>query len=53
MHEARIGRITTEGAITEYTAGLSKNAGPTCIIAGPDGNMWFRSGNNQVGRVNL
>ena len=38
---SKIGRITTDGVITEYSAGISLNA-TACLIAwGPDGNMWF------------
>jgi virginiamycin B lyase len=36
-----IGRITTEGSITEFTEGLSDGAAPTGITKGPDGAMWF------------
>jgi hypothetical protein len=46
----RIGRITTEGDITEYASGLLLISNPWLIAAGPDGNMWF-TGNNLPGRV--
>ena len=46
----RIGRITTEGHITEYSSGLVAITNPWFIAAGPDGNMWF-TGNNAPGRV--
>ncbi len=36
-----IGRIATDGTITEFTSGLPSGATPDSIIAGPDGNMWF------------
>lgn len=40
-----IGRITTNGAVTEFrpgtTPGLRPNAAPAGIAAGPDGNLWF------------
>jgi streptogramin lyase len=36
-----IGRITTAGAITLYTAGLTPNSQPSAITKGPDGNIWF------------
>ena len=44
----RIGRITTEGDITEYSNGLLLISNPWFISAGPDGNMWF-TGNNLPG----
>src|ERR1700730_6153131 len=34
----KIGRITTDGAITEFTVGGSDMGG---IAVGPDGNIWF------------
>jgi streptogramin lyase len=37
----KIGKITTEGTITEYPAGAG--IAPNSLIAGPDGNMWFTS----------
>ena len=46
----RIGRITTEGDITEYSNGLLLITNPWFISAGPDGNMWF-TGNNLPGLV--
>jgi streptogramin lyase len=40
-----IGRITTSGTITEYTAGLTSGFSllmtPKGITEGPDGNLWF------------
>jgi virginiamycin B lyase len=48
-----IGRITIHGAITEYS-GVSPGSEPACIVAGPDGNMWFTEyRGNRMGRVNL
>ncbi len=46
----RIGRITTAGVITEFSAGLSFR--PGSIALGPDGNMWFteRAG-AKVGKI--
>ena len=45
-----IGRITTGGAVTNYTGtGIS---GPSGIAAGPDGALWFTNGaNNSIGRI--
>jgi len=39
-----IGRITTDGVITRFTAGLNPGAQPFSIAMGPDGNMWFTDG---------
>ncbi len=48
-----IGRITTEGAVTLFTIGLTPNAKPTGIAAGPDGNLWFTEAANpgRIGRI--
>ncbi|HYG96363.1 MAG TPA: hypothetical protein VD741_04570 [Solirubrobacterales bacterium] len=42
---AAIGRISSDGTITRYTAGLG-GARPWTIMAGPDGNLWFTAGRN-------
>ena len=36
-----IGRIASDGTITEFTNGLPPGAQPYSIVAGPDGRMWF------------
>ncbi|MGA7356408.1 MAG: hypothetical protein WA431_10235 [Candidatus Cybelea sp.] len=36
-----IGRVETDGTITEFSSGLPYGASPYSIVAGPDGNMWF------------
>ena len=52
----RIGRITTDGAITEFLV-PTPNSRPTVVAAGPDGNLWFTergtvaSPGNKVGRI--
>jgi streptogramin lyase len=48
-----IGRITTSGAITSFTSGLTQNSQPEDIATGPDGNLWFTEGANpgRVGRI--
>ena len=48
----RIGRITTGGVVTEFSAGLSDESSPEGIAMGPDGNLWFgdQSG-NRIGRI--
>ena len=43
---AKIGRITTAGAITEFT-GLGNN--PQGITAGPDRALWFTEAGNSTG----
>jgi streptogramin lyase len=49
----RIGRITTAGVITEFTAGISPAAKPADIVAGPDGNLWFTeiATASKIGRI--
>ncbi len=45
-----IGRITTAGVITTYTA--PSISSPAEITAGPDGNLWFTNyGNNSIGSI--
>ena len=49
-----IGRITTSGAVQEFTQGLTSAATPFDITQGPDGNMWFTatgSPPNAIGMV--
>jgi streptogramin lyase len=36
-----IGRITPNGRVTRFRAGLSRRTEPLEIVAGPDGNLWF------------
>lgn len=36
-----IGRITPNGRVTRFRAGLSRRTEPSQIVAGPDGNLWF------------
>jgi virginiamycin B lyase len=40
FNASKIGRITTEGAITEFDL-PRPNSGPGDITAGADGNLWF------------
>jgi hypothetical protein len=37
----RIGRITQDGRITEFSNGIPHRASLGGIVAGPDGNLWF------------
>lgn len=51
---AKIGRITTSGKVTEYSKDLTSGSYPTAIAPGPDGNMWFvEAYGNKTGRVKL
>ncbi len=46
-----IGRITTDGVITNFPIGTGFNR-PTDIAVGPDGNLWFTNeGNGSIGRI--
>jgi len=48
----RIARVTVGGVVTEFSSGLSPNAGPELINPGPDGNLWFTELNyNTIGRI--
>jgi streptogramin lyase len=47
----KIGRITTSGAVTEFTIPTA-NSGAEGIAAGPDGALWFTENKaNQIGRI--
>ncbi len=40
------------GVVTKYSAGISANAYPDGITAGPDGNLWFSEGGlDRIGRI--
>jgi streptogramin lyase len=46
----RIGKVTTDGAFSEYT--LSAGTAPQAIVAGPDGALWFTEESaNKIGRM--
>lgn len=49
-----VGQITTDGAITRFTAGLNSGSQPFSIAMGPDGNMWFTDGGTTpaIGTIN-
>jgi streptogramin lyase len=36
-----LGRMTSSGALTEFTAGLTAGADPADVATGPDGALWF------------
>lgn len=44
----KIGRITTAGAITEFST-PRPDATPSGIVAGPDGNLWFTQADFEFG----
>jgi streptogramin lyase len=46
-----IGKITPDGKVTEYKAGMTRGARPYAIAAGPDGNMWFSDECGGIGKV--
>ena len=47
---SKIGRITTQGAFTEYP--LTPGVEPEGITGGPDGNVWFTERHaNAIGRI--
>jgi streptogramin lyase len=40
------------GSVTEFSNGVTANAAPQSITAGPDGNLWFtESAANKIGRI--
>jgi streptogramin lyase len=47
----QIGRITPAGVITEFSTGISADADPTEIVAGPDGNLWFTETVGRIARI--
>ena len=50
---SKVARITTSGAITEYSH-VPHSGAPSGIVQGPDGNMWFvETQINRLGRVTL
>jgi streptogramin lyase len=52
FESAKIGRTTTNGAITKYpvpNTGLQNT--PWAIAAGPDGNLWFTEYGGGVGKI--
>jgi len=48
-NSAKIGRVTTAGAIAEFLLPESQLA--TSITAGADGALWFTEGSNRIGRI--
>ncbi len=49
---AKIGRITPDGTVTEFSAGITAGAHIYNLTAGPDGNIWFsEEDTNKIGRI--
>jgi streptogramin lyase len=47
-----IGRITPNGSITEFSAGLAAASAPSSIAKGPDGALWFTETDaGKIGRI--
>jgi streptogramin lyase len=47
-----IGRITPQGVVTQFSAGLTSSSVPQDITLGPDGNLWFTdAGDDAIGRI--
>ncbi|MBD5604355.1 MAG: hypothetical protein IAI48_04605 [Candidatus Eremiobacteraeota bacterium] len=50
----RIGRITQDGRITEFSNGIPRRASLGAIVAGRDGNLWFTLYHGMVmGRITI
>lgn len=49
LTNARVGRITTAGVVTNYAIGASGQ--PLGIVTGPDGNLWFSTNTRKVGKI--
>ena len=48
----KIGRVSPDGTVVEFSAGLAPFAGLADIAGGPDGNLWFtESIANRIGRI--
>jgi virginiamycin B lyase len=39
--KGKVGRITPQGEVAEFGAGIAQNSVPGDIVVGPDGNLWF------------
>ena len=48
-----LGRMSTAGSLTEFTAGLTSGSDPADVAAGPDGALWFTEpgGTGAIGRL--
>lgn len=50
---SHIGRVTTSGRVTAFSAGLESDARPGSIAAGPGDTLWFTDTAGRVGRVRV
>src|SRR5262249_56997937 len=49
---SKVGRITSAGVVTEFSAGITQSEfNLTLITAGPDGNLWFGENAGKIGRI--
>ncbi|MBV9148635.1 MAG: hypothetical protein JO024_02130 [Candidatus Eremiobacteraeota bacterium] len=48
---SQVGRVTPNGTITEFAAGITPHSIPSGIAAGADGNLWFTEGVGKIGRI--
>jgi virginiamycin B lyase len=49
---SRIGRITTDGQVQQFSRDLAPDAFPEGIVTGADGNLWFTEvGRSAIGRI--
>jgi len=49
-----IGRITTDGKVTQYSSGITSGSEPYSIALGPDGAMWFTElAGGRIGRITM
>jgi virginiamycin B lyase len=54
IRDSKVGRITMTGRVSKYSKGISGSSGPSDIVAGPDGNMWFVEADaDRTGRVRI
>ncbi len=48
----KIGRITPDGVVTEFSDGITAGSEPRDITPGPDGNLWFTErASDRIGRI--
>ena len=48
---ARVGKISTNGSLTEFSSGISPQSQPAGITTGPDRNIWFTENTAQIARI--
>jgi streptogramin lyase len=47
----KIGRMTTNGVVTNEYSLPALSTAPKAIVAGPDGSLWFSEGSSKIGRI--